>query len=153
MATNSLHSLSLLLELNQFQTGTKYVYFEKGKTVLFMTDSCQSVANTFSDEQIQIWILFAIDIFYKYEYEYYSWHHGSQIWIRKLIKKIFTNKFKYSNIFEYLKKSNLRVLLPTSPKIVHMISKTFCNFPYRYLVKYLKKNSCFFLTIIGELGV
>ena len=34
--------------------------------------SNQSVANIFSDGQIQIWILFAKDIFYKYEYEYYS---------------------------------------------------------------------------------
>ena len=36
------------------------------------TWSFQSVANNFSDERIQIWILFAKDIFYNYEYEYYS---------------------------------------------------------------------------------
>ena len=30
----------------------------------------QSVANNFSDERLQIWILFAKDIFYEYKYEY-----------------------------------------------------------------------------------
>ena len=50
----------------------------------------QSVANTFYDERIKVWILFAKYIFYEYEYEYYS-------------LKIFMNIFKYSNIFGYLK--------------------------------------------------
>ena len=44
----------------------------------------QSVANNVSDEQIKTWILFSKDILYKYEYEYYSWHLGSKIWIRIL---------------------------------------------------------------------
>ena len=52
-----------------------------------------------SDEQTQIWILFAKDISYKYKYEYYSWHLGSQIWIRILFIKII---HKYIWIFEYI---------------------------------------------------
>ena len=48
----------------------------------------QGVVNNFCDEQIQISILFAKDIFYEYEYEYYS-------------GIILTNICKYSNIFEY----------------------------------------------------
>ena len=68
----------------------------------------QSVANDFSDEQIRIWILFAKDILYEYEYEYYSWHLGPRIWIRILSVR---NIHKYIQIFEYIrifegKKSN-----------------------------------------------
>ena len=59
----------------------------------------QSVANNFSDEQIQIWILFAKDILYKYKYEYYSWHLGSQIWIRILFVR---NIHEYIRIFKYI---------------------------------------------------
>ena len=64
----------------------------------------QSVANDFSDEQIQIWILFAKDIFYDYKYEYYSGHLGSGIWIRKLFinkkLRINCNIQIYSNIWK-----------------------------------------------------
>ena len=59
----------------------------------------QSLANNCSDEQIWIWILFAKDIFYKYEYE----HLVSRMWIRILFKKTFRNIFKYLNILELLK--------------------------------------------------
>ena len=59
----------------------------------------QSVANNFSDEQIWIWILFTKDILCKYEYEYYSWHLGSRIWIKILLER---NIHKYIRIFEYV---------------------------------------------------
>ena len=60
----------------------------------------QSVVNNFSDGRIQIWILFAKDIFYEYEYEYYSWHLVSRIWIRILFVK---NIHKYIWIFKYIR--------------------------------------------------
>ena len=66
----------------------------------------QSVVNNFSDEQIRIWILFAKDIFYEYEYEYYSWQLVSLIWIRisflKNIHKCILI-FKYIWIYEIIK--------------------------------------------------
>ena len=61
----------------------------------------QSVANNFSDEQIKIWILFAKDIFYKYEYCF--WHIVSWIWIRIVFVNIVHKNiwiFKYIEIFE-----------------------------------------------------
>ena len=60
----------------------------------------QSVANSFSDVQIQIWILFAKDILYKNKYQYYSWYLRSQIWMRILFIK---NIHEYIPIFEYIK--------------------------------------------------
>ena len=60
----------------------------------------QSVANSFSDEQIWIWITFAKDILYKHKYEYYSWHLGSRVWIRILFVR---NIHKYFQIFEYIR--------------------------------------------------
>ena len=65
----------------------------------------QSVVNNFSDEQIRIWILFAKDILYEYEYEYYSWHLGSRIWIRILFVRNIQEYIRIFNIFEYLKKT------------------------------------------------
>ena len=59
----------------------------------------QSVAYNFSDERVQIWILFTKDILYKYKYEYYSWHLGSQIWIRILFVR---NIHEYIQIFKYI---------------------------------------------------
>ena len=53
--------------------------------------------NSLSDEQIQIWILFVKGILYKYKYEYYSCHLGSQIGIRILFIR---NIHKYIWIFE-----------------------------------------------------
>ena len=55
--------------------------FHVSESIEYTVVSPQSVANTFSDERIQIWILFAKDIFYKYKYEYCSWHLVSWIWI------------------------------------------------------------------------
>ena len=54
-----------------------------------------SLANNFSDERIQISILFAKEVFY--EYEYYSWHLVSRIWIRILFVE---NIHEYIQIFE-----------------------------------------------------
>ena len=90
----------------------------------------QSVANNFSDEQIKIWILFAKDIFYKYEYEYYSWHFVSQIWMRI---SFVTNIHEYIQIYKYIwifeeKKSNPRLLHPTSLKIVIRYQIIFVTF-------------------------
>ena len=60
----------------------------------------RSVANTFSDEWIWIWILFAKDVFYKYEYEYYSLHLVSRIWIRILFIE---NIHEYIRILKYIR--------------------------------------------------
>ena len=60
---------------------------------------CHSVANNFSYGRMQIWILFAKDVVYKYEYEYYSWHLVSQIWIRILF---FNNIDEYIWIFKFI---------------------------------------------------
>ena len=96
----------------------------------------QSVANNFSDEWMRIWILFAKDILYEYEYEFYSWHLGSQIWIRILFVKDIN---EYNQIFKYIRifwnNQTPRLLLTTILNIVVKISKPCCNFPYCWLGK------------------
>ena len=63
----------------------------------------QSVAIIFSDERIQIWLLFAKYIFYEYKYEYHSWHLGSGIKIRILFVNKYLNIQIYSNIEKIIK--------------------------------------------------
>ena len=102
----------------------------------------QSVANNFSDEQIQIWILFAKGIFYKYEYEYYSWHIVWKIWIRIIF---FKNIHKYIWVFKYIKifynnHTSSSCYLPVW-KMWIKYQNLFVTFHISNQVEYLQKNS------------
>ena len=104
---------------------------------IFTISIYHKVTIIFSDGQIQIRILIAKDIFYKYKYEYYSWHLVSRIWIRILIVK---NIHKYIQIFENHQTSG------------------YCYLPvWRFWIWYqnlfFKLSILFVLTIIGEFGV
>ena len=104
----------------------------------------QSVANNFSDEQIQIWILFAKDIFFEYEYEYYSWYLVSRIWIRIIFVK---NIHEYIRIIEYIRIFENNQIpgycyLPVW-RLLTRDQNLFETFHTANYVKYLMKNSSF----------
>ena len=96
-------SLGDFIKKNKKTEGSKQLGFGSSLENSVLDNINQSIANNFYYGQIRIWILFAKDIFYKYKYEYYSWHLMSGIWIRIIFVKIFTNIFKIWKIFEYLK--------------------------------------------------
>ena len=59
--------------------------YKKEQSVIYCT--APECSKYFSDEEIQIQIVFVKDIFYKYKYEQYSWHIVSQICIRIIFVK------------------------------------------------------------------
>ena len=124
-----MHQVTLIMSVHQTKISClQDANFLQILTVIFskLFDNTQRVANNFFYERIWTSILFAKDIFYEYNYEYYSWYFVLQIWIWILfvrmysqicfIKKIYMSNWKYSNP---------RLLQPTRLKIVDEISKYF----------------------------